>query len=197
MVVKPIIVDFASLFNFTTVSRSSDIMTSPSSICFRSMSTSVVGLTVVLLMFFLCSGFRSPLSPLFHHGVIDYMCFTVMFHRLGRGPYADRTEYCNVDQRLKVRFCASKTVLSSPTSICFPTDCYKAFLCNNSLFVRLWFYMWHLFSPYFFGITVIRDYGISWVISYIYWILIIFFAKRFTVFVHRITPRNDKNNNIN
>ena len=36
MVVKPIIVDnFASLFNCTTVVKSSDYMTTPSSICFR------------------------------------------------------------------------------------------------------------------------------------------------------------------
>ena len=44
----------------------------------------VFELIVVPIVVFLFSGFKSPIDPfvLFHYSVFDYMCFTVMFHKM-------------------------------------------------------------------------------------------------------------------
>ena len=87
MIVNPNMVDgFASLFNCTTVGRSSDKMMAVSPIYFRWSafdSMSLVGLIGVMFVLFSCSGFRSPFEPLalFQNSVYDCICFTVMFHR--------------------------------------------------------------------------------------------------------------------
>ena len=48
------------------------------------LSMSVVRPIVVLFVVFLYFGFRLPFA-LFYHNVFDCMCFTVIFHRWGRG----------------------------------------------------------------------------------------------------------------
>ena len=81
------------------------------------LSMSVIGPIVVLFVVFLHSGFRSlAIEPfaLFRHSDFDYMCFTVMFYRRGRGPLCERAYVGNLQfSELRVRFRASKTGLTS------------------------------------------------------------------------------------
>ena len=88
MVVNPNMADnFASIFNWTTVSRSSDndnSLLNPFQLVGAWLSMSWLGPTVVLFVIFLFS-LQIAIEPfaLFHHSVFDYMCFTVMFKRWG------------------------------------------------------------------------------------------------------------------
>ena len=85
-------------------------------------------------MDFLCSGFRSPLSPLFHHSVFDYMCITVMRQRTHT-----RTEHLFVIWsciRFKGGVPVNKTGLS-PRVVVLLTVPRRFFCCSPSFFVRL------------------------------------------------------------
>ena len=88
MVVYPIMVDnFASILNCTTVLRlNNGFNLHLFQMIGASLSMSVFGIIVVLFVVFLCFCFRSPLSTLLYFiSVLDYMCFTAMFHRWARG----------------------------------------------------------------------------------------------------------------
>ena len=54
--------------------------------------------------------------------VFDYMCFTVMFHRWGRGPLCrpDIHLVFGAASELRVRFCTSKTGLRPPSPLPHP-----------------------------------------------------------------------------
>ena len=81
----------------------------------------VIGLIMVLILVFLCSRFRSPsgeLIAMLHYILLNYMCFTEIFHRWGIWPYADRHCICTweLHQNLGLWFARVKLSYSSPHS---------------------------------------------------------------------------------
>ena len=132
------------------------------------LSMCVVGLIVVLFVVFLCSGFRSPLSPLlcfiteFLIICVSLWCFTDETE----DPYAEQTYIYNLGLvRIKGEVSrASKTGLRSgveckvianreefahlnaahpgPSHVVFLLTVPRRYLCfSSSLFVHLWFQM--------------------------------------------------------
>ena len=83
--------NLASLFNCTSVRRSSEDWCCRLSIC-------VAGPIAVLFVVSLCSDFR-PLSlkALFHKSVFDFSCFAVILHYEIEDLYSDRTYVCNLE----------------------------------------------------------------------------------------------------
>ena len=102
MVVNPVMVDsFSFLFICTwSVLRLNDCsLLNLFQLVGAWLSVSLVGLIAVLFVVFLCSDFRSPFSRLlcFIRVVFDYMCSTVMFHRLDRRLLYGATYICNLE----------------------------------------------------------------------------------------------------
>ena len=96
MAVNPIIVaTFVSLFNCSTVGRSSYYMTAPSSICFsgRYLTVSICGRArrgpVCGFLVFWCQIIIESFA-LLQYSVFDYICFTVFTYEL-ENSYTDRT----------------------------------------------------------------------------------------------------------
>ena len=137
------------------------------------LSMSVVGLIVVLFVV-LCSGFRSPLSPLHCFMTRDLIICILLwgFTNVAEDRCADRTYICNrAASELKVMFRVSKTGLSLAPFFFYMTVARRFLCCRFSLhvcdFICGAFFVIIYSSSLFWRLwkAVIRDCGISWVSS--------------------------------
>ena len=108
---------------------------------------------------FLCSGFRSPFSPLFCSLfcfiTVFYMCFTVMFHRWVKGSLCGPNICLLFGAALELRvwfhgLCVSKTALNRTASFYWPYQggsSVAVILCRR-------FHFWRLFCRYSFLILL-------------------------------------------